>query len=473
MSEWTSGDITGLSVENVTDAESATIKNLLKVWTDRRTKNLKRTIYADGEQAFKDLGLTLPPQLKAAKFYLGWGTQAVRKPAIRSQFRGLRLPGSDDPFELGEILEANNFALELGQGIQSAYKHGPAFVTVAKGDVGESPVQFQTHSAESSAAIWDRRARRIGSLLTISDMKEDKPTEFIVYLPTVILLCQRTDAGRWFAERIPNAIGRTLAVPLTYDPQLNKPFGRSRLSQAIMSLCDMGVRAYVRMEGNAEAYSWPQIAVEGIDPDAFGELSETRKFKLAMDRLIALSRDADGNVPNIKQLQQATMAPHSEMIRTVASAFSGETGISLAELGILHDNPASADAMFMAERGLLLDVKYQNSVVFNSAVKSIATLGVMVRDGLTEPPAEAWKLSAVFADPEFRSYSAKADAYTKFAAADPELGKSSVLLETIFDHDQVDRIQADRTRSQAGGLLSQLIGNQTAPPVTPVVTEGV
>jgi hypothetical protein len=227
------------------------------------------------------------------------------------------------------------------------------------------------------------------------------------------------------------------------------------------------------MEGNAEAYSWPQIAVEGIDPESFGEMSETKKFKLAMDRLIALSRDADGNMPNIKQLQQATMAPHSEMIRTVASAFSGETGISLAELGILHDNPASADAMFMAERGLLLDVKYQNEMVFSSAVRNIATLGVMVRDGLTEPPAEAWKLSAVFADPEFRSYAAKADAYVKFAGADPDLAKSSVLLETIFDEDQVKRIQADRTRAQAGGLLSQLIANKPAPPVTPAVPEGV
>lgn len=473
MSEWTTGDISGLSVENVTDDEASTIKSLLRVWTDRRTKNLRRTIYADGEQAFKDLGLTLPPQLKAAKFYLGWGTMAVRKPAIRSQFRGLRLPGSDDPFELGEILDANNFAMELGQGIHSAYKHGPAFVTVAKGDVGEAPVQFLTHSAESSAAIWDRRNRRIGSLLTISAMKEDKPTEFIVYLPTVVLLCMRSDSGRWIAQRIANPIGRTLAVPLTYDPQLNKPFGRSRLSQAVMSLCDMAVRGYVRMEGNAEAYSWPQIAVEGIDPESFGEMSETKKFKLAMDRLIALSRDADGNMPNIKQLQQATMAPHSEMIRTVASAFSGETGISLAELGILHDNPASADAMFMAERGLLLDVKYQNEMVFSSAVRNIATLGVMVRDGLTEPPAEAWKLSAVFADPEFRSYAAKADAYVKFAGADPDLAKSSVLLETIFDEDQVKRIQADRTRAQAGGLLSQLIANKPAQPVTPAVPEGV
>lgn len=457
MSEWTNADIEGLRIEGVTDVERATIISLFKVWTDRRTRNLTRSIYADGEQAFKDLGLMLPPQLKNAKFYLGWGTQAVRKPAIRNQFRGLRLPGSEDPFELGEILEANNFGLEIGQGIVSAYKHGPSFVTVAKGDVGESPVQFQTHSAETSAALWDRRKRRIGSLLTISSMKEDRPAEFIVYLPDVILICSRRASGRWEAARIPNQIGRTLAVPLTYDPQLNKPFGRSRLTQPIMALCDMAVRAYVRMEGNAEFYSSPQLAIEGIDAEAFGEVSESKKFKLAMDRLLALTRDADGNAPSIKQLQQATMAPHSEMIRTVASAFSGETGISLAELGILHDNPASADAMFMAERGMLIDSKYQNDVVLGPAVRNIAVLGVMVRDGLTEPPPEAWKMSALFADPEFRSYSAKADAYVKFAGSDPALAQSSVLLETVFDEDQVIRIQEERGRTQSQASRMALI----------------
>lgn len=462
MNEWTASDIKGLRIDGVDEAEMDTIRELLQTWEARLTKNMRRTLYYDGEQAFKDLGLMLPPQLKNAKFFLGWATMAVRKAAIRSQFRGLRLPGSDDPFELGEILSRNNFGLELGQGVVSGYKHGMSLVTVAKGAAGEVPVQIQMHSAESSAALWDRRNRRVSAALTISEMDREKPTEFIVYLPDVVLHCARGDSKKWSATRTPNSIGRALAVPLTYDPQLNKPFGRSRITNPVMALCDMGVRGYVRMEGNAEFYSSPQLAIEGIDPEAFGEngASESRKFKLAMDRLIALTRDAEGNAPNIKQLQQATMTPHSDMIRTVASAFSGETGISLAELGILHDNPSSADAMFMAERGLLIDVKYQNDVVLSSAVQDIANLAVMVRDGLSEPPAEAWKMSAVFADPEFRSYSAKADAFVKFSAM-PELAQSSVLLETVFDDDQVERIQAERTRSAAPSLVSQLLSRNS------------
>jgi len=357
--------------------------------------------------------------------------------------------------------------LELSQGIVSAYKHGMSLMTVAKGLPGEVEVQIQAHSAESSAALWDRRNRRVSAALTISDMKEDKPSEFIVYLPAVVLRCTRVD-GLWVAERIENKIGRTLAVSLTYDRQLGKPFGRSRITNPVMALTDMAVRAYVRMEGNAEFYSSPQLAIEGIDPEAFGEVSEQAKFKLAMDRLIALTRDADGNTPNIKQLQQATMTPHSDMLRTVASAFSGETGIPLAELGILHDNPSSAEAMLTAERKLMLEVGNQNDVVLSEAVTQIATLAVMVRDGLTSAPAEAWRLSARFADPEFRSMSANADAYVKLAGANPELASSPVLLETIFDEDQVGRILDERKTEQAGARLDALVAAATKPPpVTP------
>ena len=460
MSEWTAADITGLKISNLAAGEQEIINQLLAVWNGRRTRNLKRSLYYDSEQSFKDLGLTLPPQLKNAKFYLGWATMAVRKAAIRSQFEGLRLPGAPDPFELGETLAANNFGLELSQGIVSAYKHGMSLVTVAKGLAGEAPVQIQSHSAESCAAIWDRRARRISAALTISAMKDDRPSEFIVYLPTVVLSCKREGSG-WAATRIPNEIGRTLVVPLTYDPQLGKPFGRSRITNPVMSLTDMAVRAYVRMEGNAEFYSSPQLAIEGIDPDAFGEVSEQKKFKLAMDRLIALTRDADGNAPSIKQLQQATMTPHSDMLRTVAMAFSGETGIPPSSLGIIHDQPASAEAMRAAEHDLLIDVTYQNKFVLASAVKNIAQLSIMVRDGLTEPPAEAWKLSAVFADPEFRSTSANADAVVKLAGGLPDLAQSTVLLEEIFDEDKIERIVDERRQAAAGGTLAQLLAGGT------------
>src|SRR5699024_2002695 len=172
----------------------------MRVWKVLLPRILERTVYYDCEQVFKDLGLMLAPQLKNAKFYLGWATMAVRKMAIRSQFDGLRLPGSDDPFELNGILDQNNFGLELSQSIVSGYKHGVSFVTVAAGLPGEAEVQIQGHEASSAAAIWDARNRRIKYGLTISDTDKKGPTAFVVYLPDVVLICERNSSGRWAAE---------------------------------------------------------------------------------------------------------------------------------------------------------------------------------------------------------------------------------------------------------------------------------
>src|SRR5690625_328233 len=438
-----------------------TIRDLIRVWRDRRDRNVVRSLYYDGEQAFKDLGLMLPPQLKNAKFYLGWANMAVRKAAIRSQFDGLRLPGQDDPFDLAEILDQNRFGLEFSQSVVSGYKHGVSFVTIAKGAPGEPVVQIQAHEAESAAALWDYRNRRIGAGITISSVdKRGNPTAFVVHLPHVVLVCERNDSGRWGADRIVNDIGRALMVPVTYDPQTNKLFGRSRITQPVVALTDMAVRAYVRMEGIAEFYSSPQLAIEGIDAEAFDNVSEQKKFKLAMDRLIALTRDENGDAPSVKQLQQATMTPHSDMLRTVAMAFSGETGIPPSSLGIIHDQPSSAEAIRANEHDLLIDVQYQNRFVLASAVKQIAQYAVMVRDNLSVVPDEMHRLSSEFVDPEFRSTSANADAAVKLASI-PGLAESTVVLEQIFNEDQIERIKADRRQSSISDFMNRISGATT------------
>ena len=442
MVAWSGEDIRSLRIANVSDDERALVRAVLAEWNARLRKNAKRSLYYDTEQAFKDLGIALPPQLRNSKTVLGWASQAVRKPAMRTQFEGLRMPGSNDPFELDEVLARNAFALEFGQAVVAAYTHGVAFVTVGKGGPGEVPVQIQAHSAESAAALWDRRNRRVGAAVTVSETDGDRPREFVAYLPDVVLWCRFTPGSGWFAERIPNPAGRALVVPVLNDPQLRRPFGRSRLTNAVMELNDMAVRAYVRMEGNAEFYSSPQIALLGVDEAAFGGgIPESQKFKLAMERLLALTKDADGDSPSLQQLSQASMQPHSDMLRTIAAAFSAETAIPVSSLGIIHDQPASAEAIRADEHDLLIDASYHNKHIHSASVRDIATLAVMVRDDLSEPPAEAWKVSARFADPEFRSMSAQSDAVQKLATSMEQIAKWDVLLESVFDEDQVSRVR--------------------------------
>ena len=69
--------------------------------------------------------------------------------------------------------------------------------------------------------------------------------------------------------------------------------------------------------------------------------------------------------------------------------------------------------------------------------------------------------------------SANADAYVKLAGANPDLASSPVLLETIFDEDQVDRILDERKKVAAGSRLDALVASARTPaPTQEVVTDG-
>ena len=477
---WELKDIDQVRVSNVDEATNEWVRRLLRVHRARHAANYRRTLYTDSEQPFKDLGIAMPPQLKRADYVLGWSAQAVKKPAMRSQFDGLRMPGDDDPFDLGAVLDANRFSLEFSQAVHSAYKHGMSLLTVGAGGPGEAPVQIIGHSAETSAAVWDQRTRRLAAALTIAEVDPadaERPTELVVYLPGRVVICTRSGSA-WVGEVVTTPFEQIMAVPVVNDPQLGAPLGRSRLTRSVMRLNDIAVRTMARMEGNAEFYSSPQVALLGVDYETFygdNPVPKSEKVQLAMDRLMALSKDEDGDTPTLTQLTQATMTPHSDMMRTVAMAFAGETGLPPSSLGVVHDQPASAEAIRAAEHDLLIDVTRQNTQVLPWAVKEVAALAVMIRDGLSAPPEDMWRLSAAFADPEFRSLSAHADAVQKLAADMPSLAKYPVLLERIFSESEVERIQADSRRAEAGSLIAQIAARpaQASPAVQSVMNEGV
>ncbi|MGO1319922.1 MAG: phage portal protein [Galactobacter sp.] len=457
-------------VQGLTDQEEKDFRALEATWAKVRSRNVKRSLYADGEQAFKDLGIALPPQLQKASFVLGWPQLAVRKASMRSQLEGFRGPSGDDPFDMGEILAQNRFWLSWTQAVYSAGVYGCSFITVAGGDTGagEPAVQIMPHDAESSAALWDRRKRRIRAGLTIAKTGDKGlPAEVTYWGPASVVTLEKR-RGTWTViDRAAHQLGRPTMVPVPYQPTVRRPFGRSRISRPVMALTDMAIRAYVRMEGNAEFYSAPQLAVLGADNEVFQDMGRDQKFRLAMDRMIGLTKDEDGDVPSLTQLTQASMQPHSDMLRTIASAFAGETGIPLNSLGIIHDQPSSAEAIRAAEHDLLIDATHENKLVLGPAAAEVLTLAVMGRDRLTEPPADAWKTTSVFADPEFRSTTARADGAIKLAGAWDQLRASDVLLSQVFDQSDVKAIRAEETRAQARKDLDEMrartLGRQQQP----------
>jgi hypothetical protein len=347
--------------------------------------------------------------------------------------------------------------VELPQAIVSAYKHSTSFITTTVGDTqsGDPAVVIMPRSAEWSAAIWDKVRRRLKAFLAITDSNDEgRPTAFTVYLPDVVLTCVRSAAGNWLAGRQKNPLGEVLVEALPYDPQLDRPFGHSRISRPVMSITDRAARTLMRMELHAEFFSSPQRIILGANEEAWGD---TDKWRAYIGRFLALTKDEDGDVPSVQQLASQSPQPHIDILRSQAALFSGETGLALSSLGIVQDNPSSAEAIYAAKEDLIVEAQAANRV-FSGALKNVARRAVMLRDGLTEAPAEMSKLQANWRNPAFPSPVSAADALSKIAAVFPWLGESEVALEHAgFTQPEITRLLSDKRRAQATTNLDALV----------------
>lgn len=451
-------------VQGVDDAELDVIKELFVKWQAKYPRNLVRSAYFDMKVRVKPTGNIPQEAMARIEAVSEWPEKAVTALAERSVFEGFVTPGGEqDPFELSGILSDNRFDLELPQAITSAYKHSCSFITTAVGDVasGEPEVLVMAREAMWSSALWDSRRRLVSAAMAVTGSDDRaQPSSMDVYLPYAVLSLSRRPSGSWVAERRPNPLGEVLVEPLMYDPQLARPFGRSRISRAVMNITDRAMLTIVRSEIGADFYAVPRTALLGVAEDAF----KNGKWQAAIDSFLAFTRDENGDAPEVRNLPQMTMQPLTDMYRMIATQFSGATGVPVSNLGIVTDNPPSAEALYADDRRLVNTARAQNRVL-GSSLKRVAQRVVRLRDGV-EMVDELREIDTSWANPAFTSPATSADALVKLSAVFPWLADSEVALEFAgFSHAEITRLLSDKRRAQSGSILNQVLARQT-PAVT-------
>lgn len=458
---------------NVTDAELDTIRSLVAEWRKKYQRNLIRSTYYDGKMPLKPTGNVPAEAARRIRAVLGWPEKAVSALAERTIFDGFVTPGQDqDPFDIASLLDANRFDIELPQAIVSALKHSCSFITTSRGDVqsGDPEVLIMARSAEWSSALWDKRRRCVSAALAITSVDTDgRPDAMDVYLPDVVLTCERRPSGAWVAIRRPSSFGEVLVEPLTYDPQLDRPFGRSRITRPVMSIVDHALSTIVRTEVASDFYTAPRMAALGVAEDAF----KCGKWAAAIDRWFALTRDENGDMPSVQQFPQMTMQPLMDQYRMYASQFAGETGLPVSSLGIVQDNPPSAEALYAAEKDLIVKARATTRGL-GASLRQVARKAVMLRDNMTEAPPELRTVQANWLNPAFTSPVTAADALVKLSTVFPWLGETEVALEYAgFSNPEIARLLADKRRGQGQAALTSLVeigrAARGATPTTPEV----
>ena len=452
--------VSGLvAIPQLDHSDAKLLDELLNKWAQKRHRNMLRSVYYDGKNALRDLGISIPPQLRTMETVLGWPAKAVGVLAARCNFDGFVIPGNDqDPFDLAGLFADNDMDVELPQALTSSLIHATAFLTITPGDTGagEPDVLLLARSAKFGTGLWDRRRRSMRAALSIVDLDETGyPVELVMYQPDKVSTFTRNAPGKWVVDVRPNRTGRVWVEPLVYRPELDRPFGHSRISRAVMALTDSAIRTMVRSEVAAEFFNTPQRYLLGAEEGAFA--SDSERWKAVMGRFLAISRDEDGEVPEVGQFAQQSMQPHMEQLRGWASLFAGETGVPVSSLGIVQDNPSSAEAIYAAKEDLVIEASSANRV-WGAALRRAASTAVMLRDGLTEPPQEMRTLQPKWRNPATPSVVSASDALVKQVSALPWLAESDVALEALgYDQATITRLRADKRRSESGPRLAALI----------------
>ena len=335
--------------------------------TTKQPRVHTRYTYYEMKHAADDLRISTPDGLEWFKSCLGWCGKAVDSLADRLVFREFK----DDDFDLNEIFQMNNQDTFFDSAVLSALISACCFVYISTDRDGYP--RLQVIDGYNATGIIDPITSLLKEGYAVIERDENgNVTKEAYFVPGKTEIYTK---GKTLIDIYTNKASYPLLVPIIFRPDAVRPFGHSRISRACMNIVDSAMRTVKRSEVSAEFFSYPQKYVLGIADDA----KPMDKWRATMSTMMTFTRDEDGNNPTLGQFQQQSMAPHLDQIRSLASLFAGETGLTLDDLGFVTDNPSSAEAIKASHENLRL-VARKAQRTFGRGFLNVGYLAACVRD---------------------------------------------------------------------------------------------
>lgn len=277
---------------------------------------------------------------------VGWIPKAVDSLANRLQFSSF---GNDDELLVNDIFVRNNRDVLFKTMFKGAIISSCDFVYISKNTDGTA--RLQVIDGYNATGVIDTSTMLLteGYAVLERDSYTGTPSLEAYFTKGKTQYFSNQDYSEPI-EEINNVLDYPLLVPIIYNPDATRPFGRSLISDSLMKYVDDAKETLRLMSVSAQFYSFPQKWVTGLD----NRVEQFDKWKMVMSAMMAFARDEDGNTPTVGQFQQQSMSPYNDQLKTLASMFSGETGLTLDDLGFTTSNPSSAEAIKATHESLRL-----------------------------------------------------------------------------------------------------------------------
>lgn len=333
--------------------------------------------YYEMKQEFRKVGSIIPPGFNNLDSVLGWCERAVDLLADRIVFEGF----SGDDFYMTEIFSMNNQDIFTAAGIKDALIGSCSFIYISAAADGYP--RLQVIDGANATGILDPITNLLTEGYAVLEREDPFSTNSVptgTGTPTVEAYFTRVATYIYtkgkLTETYPNPANYALLVPMIYRPSANRLFGRSRITRACMALMNSAARTLWRSEVSAEFYSFPQKYVLGLQPNAV----QLDKWAMTISSFMRFDKDSKGDHPVVGQFQQQSMLPYTEQLKMFASAFAGETSLTLDDLGFSTANPSTAEAIKAAHENLRLTAKAAQRS-FGTGFINVGFIAACLRDG--------------------------------------------------------------------------------------------
>lgn len=326
-------------------AEYKGIGHLRNKLSIKRVRVLERYRYYDMKNVSRDLSNVIPKEFDHIRSALGWCAKAADSISDRIVFEGF----SDDGLGLGEIYDMNSKDVLTDSAISSALIASCSFIYISAGENGFP--RLQSIDGSNATGEIDPVTRMLREGYAVLERDDTGNPSIEAYFTAEETLIYRK--GEKNSISYANPAPYPLLVPVINRPDPVRPFGHSRISRACMDLTDSVLRTLKRSEIAAEFYSFPQKYLLGLDPDA----QQPDKWQATISSFLQFDKDSDGDHPVLGQFQQQSMQPYDDQMKTIASLFAGETGLTLDDLGFATANPMTPEAIRASHETLRLTAR--------------------------------------------------------------------------------------------------------------------
>ena len=366
----------------------------------------------------------MPERLKYAyRSVLGWCAKAVDSLADRLVFDGF--DADTDVFDMNGIFDLNNKDVLFDNAILGALISACDFIYISADENGFP--RLQVIDGSNATGIIDPITMMLTEGYAVLERDEygNPITEAYFTAGNTDIITKGNH--KVVTESFPNKAPYALLVPIIYRPDSKRVFGHSRISRACMDLMDKARNTITRTEVTAEFYSFPQKYAVGISQDA----EPMDAWKATISSMLQFTKDEDGDHPILGQFATASMTPHHEQLKMYASAFAGETGLTLDDLGFATDNPSSADAIKAGHENLRATARKAQRT-FGTGFLNAGYLAACVRDNMEYKRTEIYqsrpKWLPLF-EPDAAMLSGIGDAFIKLTQAFPDYVDADKLKE--------------------------------------------